>query len=152
MNPQAAQNYLRTKVLTATPEQLQLMLYDGAIRFGDQARLALEKKRFDESYALITRVQKIVTELSCTLKHEIYPELCGKLAALYTYAYRKLVEANMDHDIEALDEAVNILRFQRETWSMLLQELGKQKAAAAANKLDMPSPNEAMEASISMQG
>jgi len=41
-NPQAAQNYLKTKVFTATPEQLQLMLYDGAIRFGEQARVEVE--------------------------------------------------------------------------------------------------------------
>src|SRR5437762_1026359 len=149
---QAAQNYLRTKVLTATPEQLQLMLYDGAIRFGEQARVALEKKRYDESYVLITRVQKIITELSCALKHDLYPELCGKLAALYNFAYRKLVEANIDHELKSLDEALNVLRFQRETWSMLLLELGKAKAAAAASKLEMPSPDERMEATISMQG
>src|SRR5438874_5598211 len=136
MNPQAAQNYLRTKVLTATPEQLQLMLYDGAIRFAEQARVALDKKHYDESYGLISRVQKIITELSCTLKHDIYPELCGKLASLYNYAHRKLVEANIDHKVESLDEALNVLRFQRETWAILLQELGKQKAAAAANMLD----------------
>src|ERR1700742_3742680 len=76
-NPQAAQNYLRTRVLTATPEQLQLMLYDGALRFGEQARLALEKKNFEDSYNNITKVQKILTELSGTLKHDLAPELCG---------------------------------------------------------------------------
>lgn len=152
MNPQAAQNYLRTKVLTATPEQLQLMLYDGAIRFGEQARVALTQKKYDDSHGLISRVQKILTEMSCTLKHDIYPDLCGKLAALYTYAYRKLIEANIDHKVECLDEALQILRYQRETWVMLLDQLGKQKAAVAATKLDLPSPSERMEASISMQG
>src|SRR5580765_4065362 len=95
-NPQAAQTYLRTKVMTATPEQLQLMLYDGALRFGEQARVALHAKKYDESYPLISRVQKIITEMSCTLKHDVYPDLCGKLAALYNYAYRKLIEANID--------------------------------------------------------
>jgi len=149
---QAAQNYLRTKVLTATPEQLQLMLYDGAIRFAEQARVALEKKKYDESYNLISRVQKILTELSCTLKHDVYPELCAKLSSLYNYAFRKLVEANVDHKVESLDAALNVLRFQRETWSMLLLDLGKKKAASAASMLDMPSPDEKMEASISMQG
>ena len=68
MNPQAAQNYLRTKVLTATPEQLQLMLYDGAIRFGEQARAALNEKNYEQSYNLISRMQKIITELSCSLR------------------------------------------------------------------------------------
>src|SRR5690242_19770427 len=100
MNPQAAQNYLRTKVLTATPEQLQLMLYDGALRFGQQAKLALEEKNYEASYTNISRAQKIITELTCSLKPEIYPELCGKLAALYHYAFRKLVDANVNHSIE----------------------------------------------------
>jgi flagellar secretion chaperone FliS len=152
MNPQAAQNYLRTKVLTATQEQLQLMLYDGAIRFGQQAKIALQQKNYEQSYNLIGRVQKIVTELSCTLKRDVYPELCDRLSALYTYVYRKLVEANTHHIIESLDEAINLLQYQRQTWAMLLDQLGKQKAANAATQLDMPAPNEKMEASISMQG
>jgi len=148
MIQQGAQNYLRTKVLTSTPEQLQLMLYDGAIRFGEQARLALEQKNYEQSYNLISRVQKILTELQCTLKHDVAPELCGKLAALYTYAYRKLIEASIHHKIEPMEEALTVLRYQRETWALLLEKLGRSKAAAAAKTLDMPSPSEAMESSI----
>lgn len=152
MNPQASQQYLRTRILTATPEQLQLMLYDGAIRFGEQARAALADNNFEQAYNLISRVQKIITEMSCTLKHDVSPELCGKLSALYNFAYKKLIEANIDHKIESLDEALNVLRYQRETWAMLLDRLGKQKAAAAATRMEMPAPSERMEASISMQG
>jgi flagellar protein FliS len=152
MNNQVAQNYLRTKVFTATPEQLQLMLYDGAIRFSEQARVALEKKNFEQSFELISRAQKIIAEMTGSLKHDIAPELCGKLAALYNYVYRKLIDANVDHQIQPLDEALGILRYQRETWAMLLDQLGKTKAAAAATKLDLPAPSARMEASISMQG
>ena len=152
MNPQGAQNYLRTKVLTATPEQLQLMLFDGAIRFGQQARQALADKNFEQSYTLISRVQKIVTELNSSLKHDVSPELCGKLAALYNYAYRKLIEASIEHKPEALDEALKVLGYQRETWAMLLQKLAQSKAGVMATKLDMPAPSERMEASISIQG
>src|SRR4051812_2457475 len=151
-NPQAAQQYLRTKVLTATPEQLQLMLYDGALRFGDQAKIALEQKKYEESFNLITRVQKILAELSASLKHDVYPELCTKLAALYNYAYRHLINANVNHDVTALDEAMAILRYQRETWALLLEQLGKQKAATAAGKLDLPAPDARMEAKLSMTG
>src|SRR4051812_46290706 len=120
MNQQAAQNYLRTKVLTATPEQLQLMLYDGAIRFCDQARVGLEQKNFEQSYNGLSRAQKIISELTASLKHDLAPDLCGKLAALYNFVYMKLVEANIHHEIKPLDEALNILRYQRETWVMLL--------------------------------
>ena len=152
MNPQAAQTYLRTKVLTATPEQLQMMLFDGAIRFGEQARKALEEKNYEQSFTLISKLQKIISELSCSLKHDLFPELCGKLAALYNYAYRRLIQASVYHEIQAMDDAMKVMHYQRETWSLLLGELGKQKAAAVASKLQFPSPSTQMEASISMQG
>ncbi|HEV2296193.1 MAG TPA: flagellar export chaperone FliS [Tepidisphaeraceae bacterium] len=152
MNANVAQNYLRTKVLTATPEQLQLMLYDGALRFGEQARVALHEKRFEESYRLISKVQKIITELSITLKPDVAPDLCKRLGALYTFVYKKLIEANVGHELAPMDEALSILRYQRETWALLLDQLGKKKAAAAAQTLDMPAPDARMEASISMQG
>src|SRR3954451_2590353 len=110
-NPNAAQSYLRTKVMTATPEQLQMMLYDGALRFGEQARVALEARDFEKSYTMISKVQKILTEMTGSLKHDVYPELCGKLAALYNFAYRKLIEANIDHKVESLTEALDVLKF-----------------------------------------
>ena len=151
-NPQAAQNYLRMRVMTATPEQLQMLLYDGAIRFAEQAKAALLERNFERSYNSIARVQKILTEMSCTLKHDVYPELCGKLASLYSFAYRKLIDANLNHTAESVDEALNVLRYQRETWAMLLDQLGKSKAAVAANRIAMPAPNSRMEATITMHG
>lgn len=152
MSASLANNYLKTKVFTATPEQLQLMLYDGAIRFTEQARAALVEKNLDASYALIIRAQKIITELLSGLKHDVAPDLCGKLASLYTYCYRKLIDANLRHRVEDIDEALGILRYQRETWTMLLDQLGKKKAAAAAAAIDMPAPSAAMEARISLTG
>jgi flagellar secretion chaperone FliS len=152
MNHQAAQNYLRTKVLTATPEQLQLMLYDGAIRFCEQARVGLANKNYEQSYNGLSRATRIINELTSSLKHELAPQLCGKLAALYNFVYLKLIEANVQHEMKSLDEALNILRYQRETWVLLLDKLGKTKAASVATKIDMPAPDARMEASISMQG
>jgi flagellar protein FliS len=152
MNQPGANQYLRTRVLTATPEQLQMMLYDGALAFCQQARAALTERNYEQSYSLISKVQKIVVELNCSLKPELAPELCQRLSALYVYAYRKLIEANTRRTIEALDEAVNILRYQRETWAMLMEQMGRQKAASAAGKLDIPEPSARMEASISVQG
>lgn len=150
MNQQAANNYLRAKVFTATPEQLQLMLYDGAIRFTEQGKVALAKNDFEGKYNALSRAQKIITELQCGLKHDMAPELCGKLASLYNFVFRKLVDANINNDAAAIDEALNILRYQRETWAMLLEQLGKTKAGIAAKMIDMPAPNEQMETRIRM--
>src|SRR5271154_3987932 len=103
MLPQAAQNYLKTKVLTATPEQLQLMLYDGAISFAEQGKAALEKKDYEASYRVLTKAQKIINELISKLRPDVYPELCSKLSALYSYAYRHLFRANVHHNVEDVD-------------------------------------------------
>ena len=152
MNHQAAQNYLRTKVLTATPEQLQLMLYDGALRFCEQGKAALEAKNFEQSHTLISKAQKIVVELTSTLRHDLSPDLCGKLAAIYNFVYRQLIDANINHELQPLIEAAKLLCYQRETWALLMQQLQKSKAGAMAKTLDMPAPSDRMEASISMQG
>jgi flagellar protein FliS len=101
---------------------------------------------------MISRVQKIITEMSCTLKRDVLPELCDKLTALYSYVYKKLIEANVQHSVEAIDEALELMRYQRETWALLLDQLGKQKAAVAAAKINLPGPDPRMEAGISMQG
>ncbi len=124
MNQQQGPNpYLRTKIMTASPEELRLMLYDGAIKFCSQAKVGIEKKDFENSYNNLMRAQKIVLELSTSLNHEVDPDLCKKMEALYTYIYRKLIDANMTRDIAAVDEAIKLLEFERETWQMLMKKL-----------------------------
>jgi flagellar protein FliS len=152
MSNPAAANYLRTKVMTANPEQLQLMLYDGAIRFTEQAKAAQDARKFEEAFDLLNRAQRIIVELQCGLKHDKAPDVCGKLASLYNFVYRKLVEANVGHTPGPLDEALQILRYQRETWALLLQNLAQGKAAAAATRLNIPGPDARMEASLSLRG
>jgi flagellar secretion chaperone FliS len=152
MNPQAARKYLQTKVLTATAEQLQMMLFDGCISACEQGRVALQKKDYERSFQALSKAQAIVNQLLCSLKPDISPDLCKKLKGLYTFAYRRLVDANLHHRIDALDEAMKVLKYQRETWAMLMEKLGREKAAVAAKRLDIPAPDARMEASISMQG
>ena len=119
----AVSPYLKSRVLTATPEQLQLMLFDGAIRFAEQGRAALLERDFGQSHDRIGRAQRIVTELQGGLRHDVMPEVCGRLSALYEFAYVRLVEANLQHDVERLDEAVKVLKYQRETWSLVMREV-----------------------------
>lgn len=150
MSANPAAEYLKAKIFTATPEQLQLMLFDGAVRYCEKARAALSKKNLEESFNSLDRAQKILLELNCCLKHDVAPDLCRNLAAIYTYCYRKLVEANIQHVVEPIDEVLELLRYQRETWVLLMQQLGKANATAAARKLDLPVPSARMEERISM--
>jgi flagellar protein FliS len=99
---------------------------------------------------MISKIQKILSEMTGSLKHDLHPELCGKLSALYNFAYRKLIEANIDHKMASLDEALDVLKYQRETWALLMQQLGAQRAGAAAKTINMPAPDNRMEASIKL--
>ena len=73
--------YLKTKIMTASPEELRLMLFDGAIKFASQARAGIESKNHEASFDNIMRAQKIVLELSTSLNHEVDPELTEEAAA-----------------------------------------------------------------------
>jgi len=115
--------YLRDAVLTATPEQLQLMLYDGAIRFSMQARDALERKDFETSYDRLTRAQHIILEMLNGLNYDVNRDLCERVASIYNFLYRKLVDASVEREIQHVDDALKVLRIERETWQMLVDKL-----------------------------
>lgn len=151
MNKSAVQLYMKAKVFTATPEQLQLMLYDGVIRFMEQARAGLLEKNYEESFKGISRAQKIVIELTSSLRHDVSPEMCKNLAGIYAFVYRQLTEANSERKVEPLDVSIRLFKYQRQTWALLMDKLGQQKATAAANELDVPAPDPRMEASISVR-
>ena len=122
-----SQEYLKTKVLTASREMLTLMLWDGAIRFAEQGKEAIRKKDIEGSYNALIRSQKIITELSKALNREVDPDLCGKLAALYNFIYRRLVQANVDKDEKLVDDALEIMRMQRQTWAMVIEKVAQEK-------------------------
>lgn len=124
----AGNPYLRNAVLTAAPEQLQLMLYDGAIRFASQARDAIEAREIEKSYNLLTRAQAIVREMENGLRHEVAPELCARMASLYRFVFGKLVDANVQKDVTAIDDALKILRHQRETWVLVVDKIKKDQS------------------------
>ncbi len=133
--------YLKTKVLTATQAQLQLMLYDGAIRFCEQARPAVKDKEIEKSYTLLNKAQKIVLELSNSMREEFAPEACANMRRLYLFCYDRLVEANLKKELKPLEEALNTLRHLRQTWIMVMEK-ERQEKAQQADSVPLPSPAE----------
>ncbi|MEI8198160.1 MAG: flagellar export chaperone FliS [Phycisphaerae bacterium] len=131
MTHQPRTEYLKTQVMTATPEMLQLMLWDGAIRFAEQGKEAILQKDIEGSYKTLLRSQKIIMELSASMRREVDPDLCGKLTALYNFIYRRLVDANLKKEPKLVDDALEIMRHQRETWVMLMDKLSQQRASEA---------------------
>lgn len=136
-----SQEYLKNAVLTATPEQLQLMLYDGAIRFATRGAEAIRAKDREAAFNALERAQLIVLELNAGLRRDVNPELADRMGALYNFVYRRLIEANIHQDEAAIDDALRILRYQRETWVLLMEKLQKEAPAAAARATPAVAPD-----------
>jgi flagellar protein FliS len=130
---QASKEYLKGAVMTASPEQLQLMLLDGAIRFTLQGQEALQRADIEGAFNAFDRAQRIVLELTNGLRREINPELVDQLAALYDFVYRRLIDANIHREPKAADDALRILRHQRETWALLMEKLAQSAAPTGSS-------------------
>lgn len=124
----AAREYLKNAVMTATPEQLHVMLLDGAIRFSLRGRDALERRDYEAAFQAFDRAQRICLELTNGLRRDVNPAVADQMGALHNFVFRRLVDANTQHDLNAVDEAVRILRHQRETWDLVIDKLARDTA------------------------
>jgi flagellar secretion chaperone FliS len=124
-----ANAYLRTKVMTASREELRLLLLDGALKFAQQGRGGLVAKNYEQSYLGITQCRDIVLELLTTIRPEPNPKLAERVKAVYAFLYTTLVEASMERSIVKLDQVIKLLEYERETWVLLMQQLVVERAA-----------------------
>lgn len=115
----AADSYLRNSVQTASPARLTMMLYDGAVRFGNKALDALEAGNIEEAHNNIKKVQNIIVEFRTTLDMK-YP-VAKDFDVVYDYVFRRLVEANMKKDKAIMEEAMKHIRTMRDTWKEVMR-------------------------------
>jgi flagellar protein FliS len=120
--------YLRTKVMTASPAELRLMLLDGAIKFALQAREGLEAKDYEKSFNGFTSCRNIILELVNGIRPEHDPELAETVRSLYMFIYSELVQASFDKDIPRLAKAIELIEYERETWTKLMDKLASEEA------------------------
>ena len=113
--------YLANTVLSASPEQLMLMLYDGAGRFLAQAIQAIEGGQTDKRAYFINKASAIVSEFAATLHRTQAPVLAEGLAALYGYMLRRMMQANLKNDVEPLVEVKGLLADLRATWAQAIE-------------------------------
>lgn len=130
MATNSANAYLRTKVMTAKPEELRMLLLEGAVKFASQARKGLETKDYEAVYTGLTSCRAIVLELLTSIRPEHDPELADRVRALYSFVYNELIGVTADRSLARLDKAIELLEFERETWAMLLQKLAQERAGA----------------------
>lgn len=120
MAPNPYAKYQNSKILTASPAELTLMLYDGAIKFGNIAILAMHEKDVPKAHANIIKVQRIITEFRSSLDRN-YP-VAQDFDNIYVYLLQRLLQANVKKDPEIMEEVIGHLRTLRETWVEVMKK------------------------------
>ena len=114
--------YGNNRITTASPADLTLMLYEGAIKFCNIAIMGIEKNDIQKAHTNIMKTQRIIEEFQITLNRD-YP-VAEDFDRVYTYLLRRLREANMAKDKDILEEVLTHLRTMRDTWKEVMQQAG----------------------------
>ncbi len=130
MTPNMTLAYKDNSIMTASPAELTLMLYDGAIKFCNIALAGFEKNDLDKINTNIIKAEKIIVEFRATLDFK-YP-VAKDFDLVYDYIYRRLVEANIRKDSEILKDALKYIREMRDTWK---EVMAKNRAGVAPNPI-----------------
>lgn len=112
--------YANSKVMTASPGELTLMLYEGAIKFCNLAITACENGEIQKAHTNIVKVERIIEEFQATLNHK-YP-VARDFDNVYRYLMQRLIEANVQKDPEILQEILKHLRTMRDTWKEVMRK------------------------------
>jgi len=121
MSYEALNTYKQNTVLTATPEELTLMLYEGAIKFMRIAKYSIENKEMERAHSSLIRAQDIILELNYSL--DMNYEISNDFRSLYNFIHEKLVDANISKEIQPIDEALDIAEDMKETWKEVMKQI-----------------------------
>ena len=113
------QQYNNSKILTASPAELTLMLYEGAIKFCNIAIMGIEQKDMQKAHTNIMKAQRIINHLRVTLDMK-YP-VAQDFDRIYVYLEERMTEANLTKDPEIMEEVVKHLRSMRDTWKEVMR-------------------------------
>ncbi len=116
------EKYLQTNVQTTSPESLVSMLYEGSIKYLNQAKSDLAQKQWEKAHNNIVRSQNIVSELAMSLDKERGKEIARNLDAIYRYVNERLVEADVKKDVRPIDESIDLLGKIRSAWQEAMQK------------------------------
>jgi flagellar protein FliS len=118
----ARQAYLETQLLTATPQRLRLTLIEGALRFAHLTLQQWEAGSNDEAFESLLRCRGIVTELMAAIRPD-GSDVAKRVLAVYVFIFQALTEAQVRRDAQKLDNAIQILEIERDTWRELCEKM-----------------------------
>ncbi|MBN2476187.1 MAG: flagellar protein FliS [Pirellulales bacterium] len=149
MECSARESYLATEVMTATPQKLQLMLIEAAIRSAERARQRWHAGEGEGACEELIRAQEVVGEMLASLNSEVAPDLVKKVASVYVFIFRSLMEANYERNETKLDDALRILKIERETWCRVCEQLAAAQEPAGGEAA-APAPRQPASAAAAL--
>ncbi len=128
-NPYAkqAEQYKKNQIETASPEEILIMLYEGAIRFLLIAQKAHQEGDVEKCHKNIISAQHIIREFMVSLDMEIGGDMAVNLYRLYEYLHYQLVQANIKKEMALIDEVLDHLRSLKKTWEEAIRIAHKER-------------------------
>lgn len=126
--------YLRTRIMSAGPEELRLMLLDGAIKFAHQARDGLSTKNYELSFSGFSQAREVVMELINGIREDVEPDLANKVRGVLLFLYRELMEASFQKSVAKVDNVIKILEYERETWVLAMEKIASERGRKPAGR------------------
>jgi len=126
-------SYMKSRIMTASPGELTLLLYDGAIKFCNIAIMGINDGDIEKAHNNIRKVERIITEFDTTLDDRY--EVAKDFHNVYRYLKQRLTEANMTKDPEILQEVLKHLRTMRDTWKEVMKATSGQQQQQQSLKL-----------------
>lgn len=124
MSYRAMNQYKQNSIVTASPEELTLMLYNGTIKFMNIAKLGIEEGDIQKKNEALIRAQNIINELKHSLDMDY--EISEDMSLLYDFILDRLIDANINKDIVAVDDALSIVYEMRDTWVDVMKQVKNQ--------------------------
>ncbi len=123
MSFSARENYLFTEVRTATPQKLQVMLIDAALRSANRALQQWHEGEEEAATKSLLHAQSVLGEMLAAIDPKVGGDLSKRVAAIYEFIFRSLVTAGYRRDEKSLADAIRVLEIERETWSQLCEQV-----------------------------
>lgn len=130
---QYVKQYKQSEILTASREQILIMLYEGAIQFLIKAKTALNDKNIEELHNNLVRAQNIIQEFINTLDRDVSPQLADNLTSLYEYFIRRLVHANVKKELAPIEEVLGYMKSLKATWEKAIELAQQEEKENAKN-------------------
>ncbi len=144
MAPSPRESYLTTETMTATPQKLQLLLIEAALRSARRAGQQWRSGQNQPALESVIHAQDVVCELLRGVKQQLKSELTDRVAAVYAFIFRRLAEAGFRREESLLADAVRLLEIERQTWQRLCQQTPTPQRVDQGGVVPAPSGRPAM--------